>query len=427
MPDINLLGDTKDQTGSGDPKKRRAVPPPPVELSSPQAFGSSDRPLKKPSSFGLWIRSAFRGRGNKSSKAAPVPVPAPRTPKAGTPAAIKPGAEPVDIFADLGNEAGGPTKTKARVESAAPTGPRPGEFPPLPTMPAWKAPTGTPAPVSTPARPAPTSPLPPPSMTRSGPVVIGPDAANRRPPPPAARPTTGLPPASGLRIPSLSAVKPIRQNVSDDPAMNLLPDDLVTSYDPKKKLNTIILVAVAAALVVGIIDVSLLLWKETVTRKASEKSTEASVVEAQIKSKELQDNRQAAVVLRESNRTLKKLLDTHIYWTKFLAYFEKYTLSTVKFPSGVSASPGGTLSLTGSAPDLATVVAQLKVYQKATDFITSATINSVARDVKKGTFTFIVDISFKPDVLYDPISPPTASGTNTNANSNLNRNTNASL
>lgn len=209
--------------------------------------------------------------------------------------------------------------------------------------------------------------------------------------------------------------------------MNLLPDDLVTSYDPKKKLNTIILVAVAAALVVGIIDVSLLLWKETVTRKASEKSTEASIVEAQIKSKELQDSRQAAVVLRESNRTLKKLLDSHIYWTKFLAHFEKYTLSTVKFPSGVSASPGGTLSLTGSAPDLATVVAQLKVYQKATDFITSATINAVARDTKKGTYTFILNLSFRPDVLYDPITPPTPSGTKTNANSNLNRNTNASL
>lgn len=210
--------------------------------------------------------------------------------------------------------------------------------------------------------------------------------------------------------------------------MNLLPDDLVTNYDPKKKLTTVILVAVAAALVVGIIDVSLLLWKETVARKASEKSDQASAVEAQIKSKELQDGRQRAVVLRESNRTLKKLLDNHIYWTRFLAYFEKYTLSTVRFPSGVTTGTGGTLTLTGSAPDLATIVAQLKVYQKATDFVLGASVNAISRDTKKNAYTFVLDLVFNPNVIYNPVTPPTT-GTNTNSNRNANRNgnTNSSL
>ena len=51
---------------------------------------------------------------------------------------------------------------------------------------------------------------------------------------------------------------------STETGMNLLPEDLVSLYDPGKKITTMTLVVIAAALVVGIAYVSLLLWKETV-------------------------------------------------------------------------------------------------------------------------------------------------------------------
>jgi len=421
MPDINLLGDTNPATSESGGKKR-PVSPPRFEMSRPEAMKGVDRPLKKPSSFGLWLRSALTGKPKNGQRPVPPtpPVPQPRVQPKGSPS-VRSGNEPVDIFADVGADVGGPARPKPVSNTPGPTGPKPGEFPPLPSMPKW-------SPQATPAAPQPASP-PAPNLPAGAPVSrLQPLGSVRTMPGLPAQKSAPLSPTparpSGLRIPPLSAARRSGERTAQaefEAGMNLLPEDLVTSYDPKKKLTTVILVFVAAVLVVGIAYVSLLLWKETVSRRAAETSDRVGQIEAQIRSKDLQEGQKGAVALRDANKTLKKLLDTHIYWTRFLQYFERYTLSTVSFPSGVSATPGGVMTLTGSAPTLQAVVAQMKVYQYAFDFIVAANVNTVTHNVKEGTYTFVADIIFNPAVLLNPITKPT--NTNSSQGANINGST----
>lgn len=200
--------------------------------------------------------------------------------------------------------------------------------------------------------------------------------------------------------------------------MNLLPEEFVSSFDPRKGLTTLVLVAIATALVVGITDVALLLWKETQVRKAEEKKLETDLLVAQITNKSVREEQLQAVKFRESNIVLKSLLDRHLYWTKFLGELEKYTLSTVNY-LGINLDSPEELSLSGDAPNLETVVAQLEVFEHADSFISTASINSVVR-TKDDRFLFIADLILVPGMNLDPISE-------TNANQNTNAsNTNSS-
>lgn len=370
MPDINLLADTKqDEPPRAKPKP---VPSAPVEYSTPSAPGGTTNQLRKPSGFGLWVRSLWRGRTPRRPADEPAPPRPTARPPVRTPAAAG-GPEPEDIFADIPTVTGGPAKRQPpRPSVAGPTGPRPGEWPPLPKLPAWSG--------SPPAAPRPSTNVP-----RSVPPI----------PPTPPRRTLTIPPPP--RRPSRASAAP-----AEPSGVNLLPEEFVTTFNPRQKLTTIGLTALATALVVGIVDVSLLLWKETQVRRTIEKRTEVAEVIAKIKS--LEKEQRQAITLKASNDVIRQLLNRHIYWTKLLELFERYTLPNVYYPSGITVDVSGALNLVGSAPDIETILQQLAVYQRATDLVKSVSIDTISREGEDSTrFSFVADFMLAPNAFYQPI------------------------
>lgn len=245
-------------------------------------------------------------------------------------------------------------------------------------------------------------------------------AASSKPSVPPLRPAP--PAAARLNIPPVSRVRPAPPAAEQDRGgVNLLPEELVVSFDLRKQLATLGLVAVAAALVVGVIYVSLLLWEETQVRKTDEKKL--ATQEVLLKLSALRKEQQQAILLKASNDVIRQLLNKHVYWTKFFDKFEQYTLPAVYYPSGVSTDLSGTLSLTGVAPDVETIIEQLVVYRAATDFVASVNIDNITRVEDEQNYNFIVDFKFVPDIYYRPIDVASGSSSTTspfNANGNTN-------
>ncbi|MBI4089819.1 MAG: hypothetical protein HY421_00285 [Candidatus Kerfeldbacteria bacterium] len=384
MPDINLLSDTRqDEPRRSKPK---AVPPAPVEYSSPDARSETSNQLRKPSGIGLWIRSLWRGRTPKKPANRPLPRAAAQPGAKRAPdAPASAGPEPEDIFADIPAMTGGPAKRRPPPPASfSPTGPPPGEFPPLPKLPAWNEPP--------PVRPALKS------ATGIPPVA----------PPPPPRRTLNIPPPP--RRPGRAAAAP-----AESGSVNLLPAELVSTFNPQQKLTTLGLTALATALLVGIIDVPLLLWKETQVRRTNEKRVEVAEVIAKIKS--LEKEQRQAITLKASNDVVRQLLNRHVYWTKLLELFERYTLPSVNYPSGITADVTGTLNLVGSAPDIETILQQLAVYQRASELVKTVTIDTVNRE-KDGTnrYSFVADFTLAPTAFYRPIDATVAGVTGPTVN-----------
>lgn len=409
MPDINLLDDTKD---SNERKKMKPPPPPRLEYSVPTVNDGSPRPLKKPSGFGLWARSLFRRPDPKKPALQATP---PQKSAAVRPAkpVSTPAGQAVDIFSDLGSEIGGP-----RSPAAAPTRgviPASGrtELPPLPRPPSWQTPmnaasTSSPPPLPSTARP-PIQPLGGLSPLAGGFSGASGSGIGRPvpPPPPPPKKTSDQPKPKKSFLSFFTSFGKAKQSPTADDSgeslggVNLLPDELVTTFDPRKRLITVGLVAVATALVIGILNFGLLLWKNTQVRRTQEKQVLVREATAEIQKLEVEQRK--AIALKTSNDLIRQLLNRHIYWTKFLDLFEQATLPEVRFPAGITASVNSPVSLNGVTKDLETMIRQINTFRLNRSFITEVKSDAFARDEKTGEVGFIVNLSFHPNSYFDPV------------------------
>lgn len=397
MPDINLLQDTKGGDESGKPKKPVG---PKIEYSKPDNRKGIDTPLAKPSGIVLWFRSLFRKR-------TPTPKPSPpqqkkmKEPKFGTTA-----KEPEDIFANLdvpdtvlmqrrtqdaGSTAPGPAATRIVQEAAGRmtrvVPPKPQQKPVTVTAPPEPIIEG--GPLRMPSAPQPPSTIEPPRVPPEPPLPPSPP-----PPKPAARPIL-----QRGKLPQAKKDVQEKKPIEEFEGVNLLPEEMVTTFNPKKKLVTLGFVALAASLFVGIVDVGLVLWKDTQVRKTDEKRLEVARVVEKIKS--LEAEQKQAIVFKAENEAMLLLLQRHMYWTKFLDLFERATLPEIFYPAGIQATAGGAVSLTGSAPDLQSILRQVASYQLATDLISSVAVNTISYDSKSTRYSFIIELSFNPSVYFD--------------------------
>lgn len=400
MTDINLLQDTK---VTGDPDKSKKPVSAKIEYSKPDNHKSIDRPLTKPSGLALWFRSFFRKR--TPNQKPPVPAPK-RTKEPNFGSALK---EPEDIFSNIDvpdmvlmqqrqpegdRRPSGPAGTRIVQEAAGRTTEVARQKQPQKPMTVTAPPESIieGGPLRMPSVPKPPSSIRPPVPQPE------PMPAQPQPPKPTAQPQPlqrGKQPF-GIR----KQVDESKQPNEEFEGVNLLPEELVTTFSPKKKLITLAFTALAAALFVGIIDVGLVLWKDTQVKKTDEKRAEVARVLSRIKS--LEPEQKNAIVYKAENDALRILLQRHMYWTKFLALFEHATLPEIYYPAGIQTASGGNLTLTGSAPDLQSILRQVALYQQVTDLIVSAGVNTITYDSKSTRYTFIIELSFNKSSYYNP-------------------------
>lgn len=135
----------------------------------------------------------------------------------------------------------------------------------------------------------------------------------------------------------------------------------------------------------------------------------------------------------------RRILATHVYWTKFFEKIEKYTLPDVYYTGGFNASTSGLLILQATAPDFETVSKQLVVLKNAPDFVQDVSITSAQRQSASVTtilpegavlashVTFTINLNLAPDIFYkteEEIENSPETNINTNANSENLENTN---
>ncbi len=92
------------------------------------------------------------------------------------------------------------------------------------------------------------------------------------------------------------------------------------------------------------------------------------------------------------------LLDHHIYWTLFLQKLEKYTLKGVYYKD-IHADQNGDVSLSAYTYDYDNVAKQLKVFQRANDFVEAVKINSATQN-SKGPIRFQIKLKLKKQILF---------------------------
>jgi len=93
----------------------------------------------------------------------------------------------------------------------------------------------------------------------------------------------------------------------------------------------------------------------------------------------------------------KNILDHHIYWTKFFALLEKYTINNVSYDN-FRADTSGTITLSGSTKDLVSMARQMIAWQNAPDFIKSTNYPNV--NLVPDGVHFSLNLELVDDVFY---------------------------
>lgn len=391
MPDINLLNDT---SRTEQKKKKVKEEKPFFALTHPPAEEKPSGEAKAPSSFTLFFKSLFSRKlkidkepgiiEERIVKRAPPSAPPPVTP-------YHKNDNVEDIFEKF------PKEEEPDFES-------------IPTTISTPPPASTPTPIFTSApTPIPkiTPPLPPVSLKKEK----------------AEKSAQG---GSG------------REEKSRDHSflVNLLPEELVGREAPRKKIINLSLIVLGAVLLVALSYFGLFFYQRNLVDKTENAKKERLAVDEQIKGRE--EEQKQSIEFKKRLDSMRSLLATHIYWTKFFEKLEKYTLPDVYYAGGFNASTSGTLALQGMAPDFETVSRQLVVLKNAPDFVQNVSITSAQREtasvsaalpegaVLGSHVTFGVSLNLAPDIFYKKEGEiESSSETNININNNTNNSANA--
>lgn len=352
MKNINLLKDTKKAEEEMNGKGTGAGG---FDLSAPERYQFVEKEGKAKSGMSSWFQRMFTGSKKKEKKE-----------KSATPA-----TEP----------ASGATAPINYVRSQQAVGAAPATTPPAPFQPGRRVINATPEPTR-PAQPRFSAPLtsqqPPAPLPRS---FNGSNSVTPPPPPP---PRAPLPPQS-RRAPQSSPV-------SFD--VNLLPEDLVGQYEPRKKLINLAVISGLTIVGLAAIYVIMIFYQSSIVTRTNEVRTEAGTVSQEISS--YQKQRTAALALKDKVDAIGERLDQHIYWTKFFTLLEKHTVPDVYFSNVFAADINGTLTLDATGKDFSSVARQLLAFQEATDFVDTVVINSATRQT--GTELTSEGVKFSIDI-----------------------------
>ncbi len=256
----------------------------------------------------------------------------------------------------------------------------------------------------------------PPEVTTAPPDIFAP-LDQRRPAPPAkASPPPPQRNGNGKKSAPAAPAKPTPAPGSF--LVNLLPEELsISPVEVRQRFMTIGLVAVFT--VVGIVAVYFLLvfYQLNFVNKTASVQEEITTVQADIQ--KLRPTQVKALEFTQRVDLLKSTLDRHIYWTNFFDKLEKYIIQNVAVSSLFKGSVGTSFTIDGVAPTVEDVAHQLAVLQQAApDFVTEATLDSLARtqaqtlggaNVSADSYSFSISVTLVDGLFIQSNQPPAES------------------
>lgn len=190
--------------------------------------------------------------------------------------------------------------------------------------------------------------------------------------------------------------------------INLLPEELILKLKPQKKTIALVITGGVTALVVVLVYFGLVFYQSRLKGQSAKVIEEAGRVDQEIVS--LRGFSQEALLAKTRVEAAKKLLNEHIYWTKFFEALGKHTISEVSYTS-FSGDITGKISLNGVGQSYESVARQLVAFQKATDFIKTVEIRSASLGSSAGEertaallpaqgVNFTASLTLIPDIFY---------------------------
>jgi hypothetical protein len=177
--------------------------------------------------------------------------------------------------------------------------------------------------------------------------------------------------------------------------VNLMPEGTVTFADINwKKIGSIIAVTVViASLIVSVSYLVLLGRTRAHERLFAELQSEISVLDSKLTL--LEPRRDSAFRVNADLFGAGKLFSEHIYWTKFLAFLEEYTLDSVRY-SDFKGTPNTPIVLNAVADNLTTALLQKARFKEAPrELVSDAVIKTFAVD-EDGKATFTIELTVSP-------------------------------
>lgn len=200
-----------------------------------------------------------------------------------------------------------------------------------------------------------------------------------------------------------SKIKEIKKSVVSNPKIlevNLIKDDSGVSFNFAKNLSTLFLVFFIAALLVTEIYFGLDWWQNQEIFKMQATETEIFNLNREISTLNSQTN--DAFRYKEKVAALSGLLDNHIYWSNFLNWLEKNTLSSVKYEN-LSGDLSGSYTFNATSKTYADVSWQVKAFLN--DPLTKkvsvgqASALKLKDNAKSSTISFVLNLQVSPAIF----------------------------
>lgn len=196
------------------------------------------------------------------------------------------------------------------------------------------------------------------------------------------------------------AVIPLPEDDDSSYNVNLLSEDLISTVNPRRRAIMLGVVAIGAAIVVGMAYAGLLVYQGNV--KAKIDTTEEALASANAEIAILSKDQLAAAATVQKISAVRTLVDRHTRWTKFFSLIERYTLPSVTYGSSFTGDLNGTLTLTGTTTSYEEVAKQYLVFQQLVrdkKFISNFLITGATSQISKegtSTVTFVVSMTLLP-------------------------------
>ena len=186
------------------------------------------------------------------------------------------------------------------------------------------------------------------------------------------------------------------------PDVNLIPEEIRIKLEPKRKLKTLV-VAVVICLAVILLFWGGMIWQQSRIQKDIEGViAEAEMVQSEIAS--FESVRKTGEQLNSKISLVEQTLDSHIYWTNFLAELENHTLPEVYYKN-LACDTAGKVNLSATTTDLQSLAKQYTIFQNAEEFVDSVEISAVTmgREGEVSGVTFNISLSVYPSIFYNRI------------------------
>lgn len=157
------------------------------------------------------------------------------------------------------------------------------------------------------------------------------------------------------------------------PGVNLVPEELVTGFGSYRHITTLAAVVLTTVALVGLAYVLLTFFERRIANEAARNQAAIAAIDQQLAV--LGEAKAKAIVFHRTTLETLSLINKHIYWTKFFAGLEKYTVDAVYY-RGFNADQAGRVTLAATGKDYRSVSRQLIAFTQAKDFVKNVRITS---------------------------------------------------